>query len=55
MRRGEKRESALMTSYDFICLLIPTIFTFLIHMSVGGPLVVIITYTHHSVIEMAHQ
>ena len=28
---------------------------FLIHASVGGPLLVIITYPHHSFIKIAHQ
>ena len=33
-----------MTSHDISLSLIPKIFTFLIHVSVGGPLVVIVTY-----------
>ena len=47
--------SALMTSYDIYLSLIPTIFRFLIQVSVGGPLVVIIAYLHRSFIEMAHR
>ena len=35
--------------------LIPTIFRFLTHVCVGGPLVAIITYIHRGFIEMAHQ
>ena len=35
--------------------LIPTIFRFLIHVSVSGPLVVIIAYIHDSLIKIARQ
>ena len=43
-----------MTSHNISLYSIPTIFRFLIHVSVGGgPLAVKITYSHHSFIEMA--
>ena len=36
-----------MKSYDIQLALTPTIFRFLIPVSVGGPLVAILTYIHH--------
>ena len=39
-----------MTSYDIKLSLIATIFRLLIHVSVGGPLVLIVAYVHHSFI-----
>ena len=49
------KKSVMMTSQDISLSLIPTIFRFLMHVIAGEPLVVIITYIHHSFIEMVHQ
>ena len=49
---GKWQKSVLMTSHDIQLSLIPKIFRFLIHVSVGGPLV---DYVRHSFIEMADQ